>query len=121
MKGTFLKIAAMAVMLSSGLVLAQKQPKPKSQKEVDAIMAMQNAPDPDSRIKAAKELITKFADTEFKPFALQIIVQSYQQKGDAENLIVAAEQFLFFVQIELASLLCKSACNGQLRGIAFGI
>ncbi len=94
MKGTFLKIAAMAVMLSSGLVLAQKQPKPKSQKEVDAIMAMQNAPDPDSRIKAAKELITKFADTEFKPFALQIIVQSYQQKGDVENIIVSAEQLL---------------------------
>ena len=113
MKGTFIKIAAMAVMLSSGLVWAQKQPKPKSQKEVDAIMAMQNAPDPDSRIKAAKDLIVKFADTEFKPFALQMIVQSYQQKNDIDNTIVSAEQLLeadpksYIAQLAIAGTLAQ--------------
>ena len=76
----------------AGLLWAQ--PKPKSQKEVDAIMAMQNAPDPDSRIKAGQELITKFADTEFKAVALQMIAMSYQQKNDVENMILWSERLL---------------------------
>lgn len=82
--------------ISAGLAVATilAQPKPKSQKEVDAIMAMQNAPDPDSRIKAGQELITKFADTEFKPFAMYVIASSYQQKGDLENAIIWAERTL---------------------------
>lgn len=82
--------------ISAGLAVAtiMAQPKPKSQKEVDAIMAMQNAPDPDARIKAGQELLTKFADTEFKPFAMYVIASSYQQKGDVENSIVWAERTL---------------------------
>lgn len=89
----FFRISAFltALALGSSLLLAQK---PKSQKEVDAIMAMQNAPDADTRIKAAQDLIQKFADTEFKPFALYVIASSYQQKGDAENTMFWAEETL---------------------------
>lgn len=70
------------------------QPKPKSQKEVEAIMAIMNAPDPDSRIKAAEELIQKFADTEFKAFALQMATISAQQKNDNEQVILYGERTL---------------------------
>lgn len=78
----------------SPLLLAQKQPQPKSQKEVDAIMAIQNAQDPDSRIAAVENLITKFADTEFKGFALYIATVSAQQKNDFEKMMLYGERTL---------------------------
>ncbi len=71
-----------------------RQPKPKSQKEIAAIQAMFNARTPDERIAAAKALITGFADSEFRPLAWQLVAASYQQKGDEENMIVAAEELL---------------------------
>ena len=68
--------------------------KPKSQKEIDAIMAIQNAQDPDARIKAAEDLITKFADTEFREFALQMETLAYQQKNDYDNMLIYGERTL---------------------------
>lgn len=84
--------AALATVLAAGLAFAQ--PKPKSQKEVDAIMAIQNAADPDARIAAVENLLTKFADTEFKGFALMIAAASAQQKNDFEKMVVYAERTL---------------------------
>jgi tetratricopeptide (TPR) repeat protein len=78
-----------------GVALAQpKQPTPKSQKEVEALMAIQNAADPDARIQAAEELLVKFKDTEFKEFALQMQMLSHQQKNDYENMLIAGERTL---------------------------
>jgi len=71
-----------------------KTPAPKSQKELDAVLAIQNAPDPDARIKAAQELVAKFADTEFKEFALQMETLSHQQKNDFDNMMIAGERTL---------------------------
>jgi tetratricopeptide (TPR) repeat protein len=69
-------------------------PTPKSQGEVDALMAIQNAASDDERIKASLELIEKFADTEFKSWALFNVMQTYEMKGDTPNMIVYAEQLL---------------------------
>ena len=71
-----------------------KQPRPKSQKEVDALQSMFGSQDPDGRIKAANDLIKNFADTDFKELAFQMIAMSYQQKNDLENMIVFAEKTL---------------------------
>jgi tetratricopeptide (TPR) repeat protein len=68
------------------------QPQPKSQAEVEALQAMFNAADPDARIKASEDLLTKFADTEFKPYALLFIADSYRQKNDFEKMVVYAER-----------------------------
>lgn len=81
-----------SVLLLAGAAFAQ--PKPKSQKEVDALMAIQNAADPDARIAAVENLLTKFADTEFKAFALMIAAASAQQKNDFEKMVVYAERTL---------------------------
>ncbi len=81
-------IAAVAV---SGL---WAQPKPKSQKEVDALMAIQNAQGPDAQIAAVENLLTKFADTEFKVMALQMATQAAQQKGDLGIMTGYAERTL---------------------------
>ena len=70
------------------------QPKPKSQKELEALQAIFNAQDPDVRIAAVENLLTKFADTEFKAIALQVAAASAQQKNDFEKMTVYAERTL---------------------------
>jgi tetratricopeptide (TPR) repeat protein len=89
-------IAAMvAGLLGAAALFGQaKQPKPKSQKEVDALMAIQNAQTPDARIAAIEDLLTKFADTEFKVMALQMAAASAQQKNDFDKMVVYAERTL---------------------------
>ena len=57
-------------------------PSPKSQKELDALQAWQAATDPDERIKAIENVLTNFADTEFKIYLLQDALQQEQRKGD---------------------------------------
>jgi tetratricopeptide (TPR) repeat protein len=68
------------------------QPKPKSQPEVDALRAMFDAATPDARIAAAENVLTKFADTEFKPVALYFEAASYADKGDYEHAVVFGER-----------------------------
>ena len=82
----------------AGLTFAQstnpKQPQPKSQKEVEAIMAMFQAPGPKERIAAAMDLITKFADTDFKATAFYLAAFSARDLGDSDNMIVYSEKAL---------------------------
>ena len=89
-----------ALALSCIMLAAQtatdvaKQPQPKSQKEVDALMAIHNATDADARITAIDNLLKNFADTEFKVALLQLAAASAQQKGDVEKMIIYAERAL---------------------------
>lgn len=69
-----------------------KQMKPKTKNEATAIQAMLSAQDPNARIKAADDLITKFADTEFKAFALYLEADAYAQLGNSDKAIVYGEQ-----------------------------
>lgn len=109
----------MGLMAGAGLLLAQeaapvaKQPQPKSKQEVEALQAMFSAQDPDGRIAAAQNLITKFADTEFKALALQLIAMSYEQKGDADNMIVYSERVLEADPQNYASMLMISRALAQ--------
>lgn len=86
--------AALALVIGVSGLMAQKQPTPKSKGEVEAIQAMFNAKDPDTRIQAAEDLITKFRDTEFKAIALFFEAASYEQKGDYEKLVIYGERTL---------------------------
>ncbi len=88
-----LAVAAAGSLLAQGSTAA-KQPQPKSKGEVEALQALFNAGTPDARIKAGDELLTKFADTEFKPIALFFIAASYEQKGDFDKMTVYAERTL---------------------------
>lgn len=88
-----MKIAA-ACLAGVMIVAAQKPPQPKSQKEVDALMAIQNAPNADARIKAVEDLIKNFADTEYKPFAFQVAAASAQEKNDFEKMVFYSERTL---------------------------
>jgi tetratricopeptide (TPR) repeat protein len=86
---------ALSFALVAGLVYGQAaQPKPKSQKELEALQAIFNAQDPDVRITAVENLLTKFADTEFKAVVLQVAAASAQQKNDFEKMTVYSERTL---------------------------
>ena len=74
--------------------LAQEGPQPKSQKEVDAIMAVQNASDPQQRLDLAQKLITDFPDTEFKEFANYMSMIAAMQMNDFENMMIFGERTL---------------------------
>jgi tetratricopeptide (TPR) repeat protein len=104
-RSTLLKATALTMtvaLLGSLSVLCgqtanTKPPQPKSQKELDALQAMFGAYQSqnwDGVISSSKELVTKFADSEFKATAFQMSAESYRNKGDAENAIVNAEQCL---------------------------
>lgn len=86
----------LAAFGASLLVCAQsanpKQMKVKSQKEGEAIQAMFTTQDPDARIAAAMNLITKFADTDYKSTAFYIAAFSALQKNDLENVVVYCEK-----------------------------
>ncbi len=77
------------LLAAAGAGFAQK---PKSQKEVDALMAIQNATDADGRIAAIEALLTKFADTEFKVVVLEMASETARMKGDAEQTIIYCER-----------------------------
>lgn len=68
-------------------------PHPKSPDEQKALVAMIQAQGkPDDMIAAAENLITKFADTDYKDVALLFEAQAYQAKNDAEKAQLYAER-----------------------------
>jgi tetratricopeptide (TPR) repeat protein len=70
------------------------QPKVKSQAEADALKTMFSAQTPDERIAACENVLTKFADTQFKSIALYFEAVSYEQKGNYEQSVVYGERTL---------------------------
>jgi tetratricopeptide (TPR) repeat protein len=86
------------IILSGALALAVAlpgllaQPKPKSAVELEALKTMFGAQDADARIAACENVLTKFADTEFKAVALYFEALSYDQKHDYEHTVVFGER-----------------------------
>ncbi len=78
-------------IVAASAVLATAQ-KPKSQKEVDALVAIQQATTPDARIAAVEALISNFADTEFKSWAFNVAAETAQAKRDNAKTIFYYEQ-----------------------------
>jgi tetratricopeptide (TPR) repeat protein len=86
--------ATAAALAVAGLALAQEGPKPKSQKELDALLAIQNAATAEAKIAAVDELLTKFADTEFKSWALMNAAAAAQGANDYDKMIIYGERAL---------------------------
>ena len=83
-------------LLAATLAFPQAKPAPKakSRAESQAVNTMLQAQDPDSRVKAADDLVTKYSNTEFKSLAFYIEADAWQQKGDNAKAIVFVEQAL---------------------------
>jgi tetratricopeptide (TPR) repeat protein len=94
MKRAFRNIAALtwaALALGYSPLWAQK---PKSKKEAQAIQAVQAAKTPDERIMAIEDVLTNFADTEYKTVLLTMAVQTEEQKNDFAQTIFYADRLL---------------------------
>ena len=90
---TILRVA-MILALCAPLFAQVANPRPKSQKEADALMAIQDATDPDVRIEAIHSLLTGFKNTQFKEYANLMMMISYQQKDDFEMMLLYGESTL---------------------------
>ena len=100
MKQIILAGTMLAMLGASGLMAQQKGnakggPAPKSKGEAEAVNALvtaQQQNNPDAVITAAENLISKYADTEYKDTALFMEAVSYQQKGDREKAQIYLER-----------------------------
>ena len=84
-----MKFFCAAMLALPALMMAQK---PKSQKEAEAVNAIIQAKTPDEKMAAVDNLIMKFADSEFKIWALNYAATSAQQKKDSAKAIFYADQ-----------------------------
>ncbi len=86
--------ALLAVLLSLGVAVSLWGQKAKSQKEYDALKAIEAAYDPDSQIAAVHSLLTTFKNTEFKEWANFMAMNAYSKLNDFENMLLYGEQTL---------------------------
>jgi tetratricopeptide (TPR) repeat protein len=92
--GILAMAAGIACLAQAPAGKAPAQPKAKSQDELKAVQAMLTAQDPDSIIKAADDLQTRFADTQFKEAAEAMEAEAYHSKSDNIKAQIYAEQAL---------------------------
>jgi tetratricopeptide (TPR) repeat protein len=114
---------ALAAGVSSLMAQAAppKAPAYKSKDELAALQALINArSNPDATIKAAEDLMTKFADTDFKDMALFSEAGAYEQKRDIDKAQAYAERTLevnpkyFQATLMLAELLAQNTRENDL-------
>ena len=84
--------AIVTIGLIAGSLAMAQQMKVKSKGEGAAVNAMLGASDPDARIKAAEDLLAKYADTSFKAYALYIEADAWQRKNDTAKALFYAEE-----------------------------
>jgi tetratricopeptide (TPR) repeat protein len=93
MKRTIL--AGLAIALGATGLMAQIKVKSKAEAEaINALIAAAKSGDNDATIKAADDLLTKFADTQYKLTALNMEATAYHKKGDDDHAQVYAEQVM---------------------------
>ena len=108
-KRSNLLVLSSALLMSAGFAFGQKDPQPKSPKEAEALQAIQKATAPDDQIKAIENVLTNFADTEYKVFLLQSAMQLAENKGDLAQITTYAERTLeadpknVYAEVTLAS------------------
>jgi tetratricopeptide (TPR) repeat protein len=86
-----------SVLIAGGifaLTLSLWGQKPKSNKEVAALNAINSATTVDDKLKAIDNVLTTFKDTEFKPMLLQMALQLEQTKGDYAQVLFYGEEVL---------------------------
>ncbi len=86
-------LALTACLCLAGL-FAQGPPNFKSQEEVDAFMAIQNAAGVQERADAAREFLSTHPDSEAVTLASYMAMLSYQQMNDFENMLLYGDMVL---------------------------
>jgi len=87
-------LTGLVLMASVGGVMAQIKPKSKEEAEAVQALAAAESQSPDAVIKAAEDLLAKFADTEYKEVALLMEADAYQKKGDYAGAEITDQRVL---------------------------
>ena len=93
------RILTLAALVATAIVpvMAQQPPKPKSQKEVDALKKVQadaQAGNADQEIQDINYVLENFADTEYKDMLLNMAMEAAQRKGDYPQTVAVGEQVI---------------------------
>jgi hypothetical protein len=70
------------------------KPRSKTRREMDALRAVQDARTPDLKLQAIENVLTNFADTEFKVMLLQTAMQIEQSKDDFAQVLRYGQRLL---------------------------
>jgi tetratricopeptide (TPR) repeat protein len=92
-----LTLAALVATAAIPVLAQQQPPKPKSQKEVDALKKVQadaQAGNPDQEIQDINYVLENFADTEYKDMLLNMAMEAAQRKGDYPQTVAFGEQVI---------------------------
>jgi tetratricopeptide (TPR) repeat protein len=73
---------------------AAKGPKPKSQKELQALQQVQAATSPEQRMQAIDNVLENFTDSDYKHVLLDMAIQSAQQANDPAKVEFYADRAL---------------------------
>lgn len=88
-------LAVLCGALLLGVCIVSAQPKPKSQKEMEALQkAIAPGQTPEGQIANIDAVLTNFADTEYKIPLLQMALQLAEEKRDAVLITVWGERLL---------------------------
>ena len=84
---------AVAAIVSAAFVLAQ-MPQFKSQEEIEAFMQVQSAATPEARAAAGAAFLSKYPKSEAVGLASYMVMLSYQQMNDFDNMLLYGEMVL---------------------------
>ena len=87
----FLTLALAACLCAAGLVA---QPNFKSQEEIDAFIAVQNAASPQERATAGEAFLATYPESEAAGLAAYMTMLSYQQLNDFDNMLLYGDLVL---------------------------
>ncbi len=71
-----------------------KQPQAKTKAEYDAYTAVYNEQDLNKKVDLGGKFLTEYADSEFKTFVYQILINSYSSLGNAAKVAEIGEKFI---------------------------
>jgi len=115
-----MKFLGLAMSFMAVLLAAQQPqgPKPKSQKEVDALQKVQaavQAGNYDAELQAINYVLENFADTEYKNMLLNMAVDAAQAKGDYAQTVTFGEQA---IQADPSNILARTTVAQSIAGHA---
>ncbi len=94
---SILSLATLLAAVTLPVFAQQQAPKPKSQKEVDALKKVQadaQAGNADQEITDINAVLENFADTEYKDMLLNMAMEAAQKKGDYGQTVAFGQQVI---------------------------
>ena len=101
---------------SSGLPGERKQPRAKSQEELEAYQKFMKEPKPDEQIHLIEDFLLQYPETELKEYAFQAATQAYQAKNDFTKVLTYGELTLGENEDNLVALLVLSSAIPERTG-----